>query len=100
MGVHPVKVFFKITIPLLIPSLFAAFILSFILCLGELGVVIMVYPPGTELMNIKLFTISANAPLALTSTMTLINLGLTGLLIVLFLITGKILLKKYWYASY
>jgi ABC-type Fe3+ transport system permease subunit len=100
MGVHPIKVFFKITVPLLIPSLFAAFILSFILCLGELGVVIMVYPPGAELMNIKLFTVSANAPLALTSTMTLINLALTGLLMVLFFFTGKVLLKKSRNASY
>ncbi len=99
-GASPVKIFFSITIPLLIPSLLATFILSFILCWGELGVVIMVYPPGAELMNIKTFTISANAPLALTSTMTLLNLCITCLLIAMFLLTGRVLFKKYSYAFY
>ena len=82
----------------MIPSLFTAFVLSFILCLGELGATVMVYPPGMELMPVKTFTISANAPQALTSSMTLINMGLTMLLILLFFIIGKWVFKKYQYA--
>ena len=96
-GIHPVRTFYSVTLPLLTPSLFAAFILSFILCLGELGVVIMVYPPGTELLNIKTFTISANAPLALTSSMTIISLCLMALLIVFFVFAGNAVFKKYRY---
>lgn len=96
-GIHPLRTFYSIALPLLTPSLFAAFILTFILCLGELGVVIMVYPPGTELLNIKTFTISANAPLALTSSMTIISLCLMALLIVFFVFAGNAVFKKYRY---
>ena len=71
----------KILIPLILPSIFIAFIISFILCLGELGMTIMLYPPGTELMPIKVFTIMANAPQSLTSAMSLIVFSVTLLLI-------------------
>ena len=92
MGIPSWKIFVKINLPLLVPSLFAAFVLSFILSLGELGVTMLVYPPGMELMPVKTFTISANAPEALTSSMTLINLGVTIALIALFFVAGKWLL--------
>jgi len=98
LGISSRKTFLKINLPLLVPSLFAAFVLSFILCLGELGATMMVYPPGMELMPVKTFTISANAPQALTSSMTLINLGVTILLIMLFFIFGEKVFKKYRYA--
>ncbi len=98
IGVSPLKRFLKISLPLLIPSLFTAFVLLFILCLGELGATMMVYPPGTELMPVKIFTISANAPQALTSSMTLINLAVTVVLIMLLFLVGKRLFKKYQYA--
>lgn len=97
IGIHPTKKIFRITLPLLLPSLFVSFVLAFVLCLGELGTTIMVYPPGTELMPIKIFTISANAPQALTSSMTLINFGVTIGFIVGFYIIGKVIFKKYGY---
>ena len=97
MGIPSKKIFLKISLPLLIPSLFTAFVLSFILCLGELGATMMVYPPGTELMQVKTFAISANAPQALTSSMTLINLGVTVFLILLLFVFGKWMFKKFQY---
>jgi len=97
IGIPPVKRFFSITIPLLLPSLFTAFVLSFVLCLGELGTTIMIYPPGTELMPVKIFTIGANAPLALTSSMILISFGVTMFFILLFFIVGKILFNRFRY---
>jgi ABC-type Fe3+ transport system permease subunit len=96
-GIPSKKVFLKISLPLLVPSLFTAFVLSFILCLGELGATMMVYPPGTELMTVKTFTISANAPEALTSSMTLINLGVTVFFILLLFVFGKWMFKKFQY---
>ena len=98
MGISPATKFFKITIPLLTPSLFATFVLSFVLCLGELGTAIMIYPPGTELMPVKIFTISANAPQALTSSMTLINLIVVLTFILVFFFVGKIIFRKFRYA--
>ncbi len=63
-----------IIFPILFKPLSVAFMLVFILSLGELGYSIMVYPPGTSLMPIKIFTIMANAPASLVSGMVLISL--------------------------
>lgn len=97
IGIHPVKKFFKINLPMLLPSLFTSFVLAFVLCLGELGTTIMVYPPGTELMPIKIFTISANATQSLTGSMILINFSVSIGFLMLFYILGKIIFKKYGY---
>ncbi len=83
----------KILLPHISPALFGAFIISFIFNLGELGTTIMVYPPGTEIMPIKVYTIMANAPQALTSSMTLIVFSVTLILIGGFYVTGKKLIK-------
>ena len=87
----------KILIPLIMPALFAAFIISFIFNLGELGMTIMLYPPGTEIMPIKVFTIMANAPQALTSSMTLIvfSLNLLVITVMYFMITPLIKTRSY-----
>ncbi len=90
----------KIVIPLILPTLFVAFLVGFIFSLGELGTTIMVYPPGTEILPIKVFTIMANAPQALTSSMTLIVFSFTLLLIVIFYLLMKPLMQKYSYARH
>ena len=89
----------KILIPLIMPTLFVAFIISFIFCLGELGITIMLYPPGTEIMPIKVFTIMANAPQSLTSSMTLIVFSITLLIISGFYFLVKPFINKYSYAN-
>ncbi len=94
-GVSEINRLRKITIPLIIPSMFAAFIISFIFSLGELGTTIMVYPPGTEIMPIKVFTIMANAPQSLTSSMTLIVFSVTLLIIIGFYFLAKPLVKDH-----
>ncbi len=88
----------KILIPLIMQSLFAAFVISFIFSLGELGTSIMLYPPGTEMMPVKVFTIMANAPQSLVSAMTMIVLSITLLIITAFYFMMKPFTKKYRYA--
>ena len=83
-GVSKFKRIQKILIPIISPTLFAAFVISFIFSLGELGLTIMLYPPGTEIMPIKVFTIMANAPQSLVSSMALIVFSITLFLIVIF----------------
>ncbi len=75
---------FKILIPQISPALFAAFIIGFIFSFSELGTSIMLYPPGTEILPIKVFTISANSTQTLISSMTLIVFAITMLLISVF----------------
>lgn len=89
----------KILIPLIMPTLFTAFIISFIFSLGELGTTIMLYPPGTEIMPIKVFTIMANASQSLTSSMTLIVFSITLLIIISFYFIVKPFIKDYSYAN-
>jgi ABC-type Fe3+ transport system permease subunit len=93
-GVTPFKRLQKILIPLIVPSLFVSFVISFIFCFSELGTSIMLYPPGTELMPIKVFTIMANAPQALISSMTLIVFSITLFIITIFYFISKALFKN------
>jgi iron(III) transport system permease protein len=97
IGIGAYRRYIKLVIPLLTPSLITAFLLVFILCLSELGTTIMVYPPGTELMPLKVYTISANAPLALTSSMTLINLTIIALVILMLYTFSKRIPRRYEY---
>ncbi len=85
----------KIVIPLILPAVFTAFIINFILSFSELGTVIMVYPPGAEILPVKVFTLMANAPQSLISSMTLIVLLITLLLILSMYFIIKPFLKKY-----
>jgi ABC-type Fe3+ transport system permease subunit len=88
-GVSTFKRIQKIVIPIISPSIFIAFLSVFIFSFGELGISIMLYPPGVELTSIKIFTIMANAPQALTSAMVLILFLVTLLLIMGFYLTAK-----------
>ncbi len=98
-GVSKFKRFQKIIVPLVLPSLFATFIISFIFSLSELGTTIMVYPPGTEIMPIKVFTIMANAPQSLVSSMALIVFSVTLLMITGFYFLAKSIIKKQSYVA-
>ena len=93
-GVSYKSVILRILIPILYPAFLASFIISFIFSIGELGITIMVYPPGAEIMPIKIFTIMANAPQALTASMNLIVFSLTLLLIAAFGYIAKLLQMK------
>lgn len=97
-GISPYKRLIRIWIPLVMPSLFISFMISFIFSLGELGTTIMIYPPGTEIMPIKVFTIMANAPQSLTSSMTLIVFSITLLIITSLYFMMQPFIKKYHYA--
>ena len=97
-GISPYKRMVSIWIPLVMPSLFISFVISFIFSLGELGTTIMIYPPGTEIMPIKVFTIMANAPQSLTSSMTLIVFSITLLIITSLYFMMQPFIKKYHYA--
>jgi len=98
-GITPFSRLKNILIPLIVPSLFISFVISFIFCFSELGTSIMLYPPGTELMPIKVFTIMANAPQSLTSSMTLIVFSITLLIITGFYFISKPLIKNIRYAD-
>ncbi len=70
--------------------------IGFIFCLRELGTTILVYPPGTSLIPIKVYTIMANAPQSLTSTMSLIVLMITLAALIVLYMGHRFLAKRKW----
>lgn len=69
--------FRRVLAPLLADVFIIAFGLCFVLCLGELATMILVYPPGTQVLSVSVFTYMANAPQSLVSALTLVVLGIT-----------------------
>jgi ABC-type Fe3+ transport system permease subunit len=93
-GVSLFKQITGILLPLIMPSVIASFIMAFVLSFGELGMTVMLYPPGTEILLVKVFTLSANATQSLTSSMSLIVLMLMLLLVVGFYAIANPFVKK------
>jgi len=97
VGVSLFKQQQKILIPLIVPTLFIAFTICFIFSFGELGTTIMLYPPGTEIVPIKVFTIMANAPQSLVRSMTLIVFSVTLIIVAgFYLIVKRSLIKTHF----
>ncbi|MET9402135.1 ABC transporter permease subunit [Kitasatospora sp. NPDC002965] len=55
LGARPARVLWRITVPLLLPSLNAALGLCFALSMGELSVTMMLYPPGWLPLPVRIF---------------------------------------------
>ncbi len=76
-GAHPAQRIWKILFPLIAEGIFAAFIIIFVFCLGEVGTTIVVYPPGSSLLPIKIATAMHSTPEGLMSGMVFIALMIT-----------------------
>ncbi len=63
----------RVHIPLLEMPLIAAFMTVFLLAFGEIGAVILLYPPGGETLPIALYAIEANGPRGLVATLATFN---------------------------
>jgi 2-aminoethylphosphonate transport system permease protein len=84
LGARPFYKLRRITLPLLLPYLLAAFSLSFALSMGELGATMMVYPPGWVTMPVGIFALTDRGDVfdgaALTVILTLATLAVLGAL--------------------
>ncbi|HUC16325.1 MAG TPA: ABC transporter permease subunit [Acetobacteraceae bacterium] len=58
LGAAPSYLLRRVTLPLVLPYLTAAFSLSFALSMGELGATVMVYPPGWVTLPVQIFGLS------------------------------------------
>ncbi|MBI2298616.1 MAG: iron ABC transporter permease [Armatimonadetes bacterium] len=65
------QTFTRLIVPLCRPALAVLGALAFIFCLGELATTILVAPPGVQTLAVRLFTVEANAPQHLTSSVAL-----------------------------
>ncbi len=59
-GVRWLNRIMQIVVPLSKPGILVAWIVGFIFCLRDLGITIMVYPPGHDTFTVRTFTLMAN----------------------------------------
>ncbi len=96
-GKNTFQRFISILFPLLLPGFFAAFIISFVFCLNEVGTSIVIYPPGTSLLPVKIATSMHNTPEPFISALVFIALMITFVVLgILFALYHFITRKKPW----
>ncbi|HEX8739140.1 MAG TPA: ABC transporter permease subunit [Casimicrobiaceae bacterium] len=82
LGGRPAYVLFRVTLPLLTPSLVAAAGLCFALSMGELGATIMVYPPGWVTLPVGIFALTDRGAVFDGAALTVLLLALTLVVLV------------------
>ncbi len=83
LGARPGYVLFRVTLPLITPSLVAAAGLCFALSMGELGATIMVYPPDWVTLPVGIFALSDRGSLFDGAALTMLLLVVTLTVLVL-----------------
>ncbi len=63
-GIGWLRRFAAVVVPQVAPGLAAVFLIGFALCAGELGSTILVAPPGSETLPMRVFSVLANSPIA------------------------------------
>lgn len=85
LGARPAYVLFRVTLPLITPSLVAAAGLCFALSMGELGATIMVYPPDWVTLPVGIFALTDRGVVFDGAALTILLLAVT--LAVLMIVT-------------
>ncbi len=78
LGATPVQVFFRVTLPLLKPAIFAASFLVFIFCFSSFGVILILGGPGFSTIEVEIYRQAAhlyNLPVA--ATLSLLQIVIT-----------------------
>ena len=65
----------RIVVPQMRLSIVGAWLMAFVLAFGELGVSILVAPPGEATLPIRIYTILANAPSSSVAILALLQAG-------------------------
>jgi iron(III) transport system permease protein len=74
-GAGWMRTMWRIVLPQMRIGLMAAWLLSFVLAFGELGVSILVAPPGEATVPIRVYTLIANTPSADVAALVLFQAG-------------------------
>ncbi len=77
LGARPAYVLFRVTLPLITPSLVAAAGLCFALSMGELGATIMVYPPDWVTLPVGIFALTDRGSVFDGAALTMLLLAVT-----------------------
>ena len=75
-GAGWLRTMWRIVVPQMRLGLVAAWLITFVLAFGELGVSILVAPPGETTLPIRIYTIVANAPSSSVAVLALLQAGI------------------------
>src|ERR1700730_4237286 len=67
----------SIVVPLAMRGLIAAWIIAYIFCLRDLGITLVVYPPGFDTLPVRILTLMANGAPSLISALCVILVAVT-----------------------
>lgn len=87
---NKIKVFYRITLPIMLPTILIASGIVFLLGIGELGTTIMILPPGLSTITVKIFGYLHYGASEQISTMS----SWVMLIIFIFSIVGRIVFRK------
>jgi len=82
LGGRPGYVLWRVTLPLITPSLVAAAGLCFALSMGELGATVMVYPPGWVTMPVGIFALSDRGAIFDAAALTMVLAVTTAIVLI------------------
>ena len=74
-GAGWLRTFTRIVVPQVRLGLLAAWVIAFVLAFGELGVSILIAPPGEATLPIRIYTIIANTPPSHVAALALLQMG-------------------------
>jgi iron(III) transport system permease protein len=87
-GAGPLRLLLQIHVPLLRPVLGMAGLLTFVLCVGEVPVSLLVAPPGHAPLAVRFITLITNAPSEQVAALSLITTVLALLPVAAWLVWG------------
>jgi len=70
------RTFAQIIFPNMVPGIVAAWLVSFILAVGELGTTVLVAPPGETTLPVRIYTLIANTPSSEVAALALMEVGI------------------------
>ncbi|MEY3460602.1 MAG: hypothetical protein RLZZ03_255 [Pseudomonadota bacterium] len=79
LGASPIKAFFKVTVPLMMPGIVAGAMMSFITSINELSSTLLLYNGRTTTMPVKVFVAVLDGEFGLAAALSTILLVSTGL---------------------
>ena len=76
-GASWVRRIVQIVVPLSGRGLLAAWLLAYVFCLRDLGITMLVYPPGGDTLPVRTFTLMANGPPELVAALCMLMVAAT-----------------------
>jgi iron(III) transport system permease protein len=80
-GVRWSRTVWRVLVPLSWPALAGSWCLGFVFCLRDLDLAVTIYPPGTETLSVRVYTLMANSPEPVTAALAVVMVGLTSVVL-------------------